>query len=430
MPKMSTTTSAKDDAIAFASQKCFHQSITIGPTSAHQKLRVSFATTSGFDDEGKNGLETILFCGGMGASRLLLYRFDALAKKEGVRVRSHASSFFLSTSFFFLFFWLPGMDMLIFNLGFQAGGGWFDTSSSGSKSTSMVGRRARRTRASRRQDYITTIPLGGCDLRHQHPPPAPSSPTSPSPIRRFFKYAISSPPSPLSLSPKKQALLMEMPNSSLAPLMKVVDKLPSALVGSLHHITSFVGGYIAPSVQFSSGMMGVTDDLPEDQCQTHYDMSSKSWSEVCKLQGKYARLEDMRYAFALLCFAFSYSLPLVSFSSIFLLGIIYRKVAILMPRDPYNSGISADANLCMQKDSKDWCTHTSLPTTISSLQQLYPQQSRPLTIRAYFAASDQIIGRGGQVYFEECWKRGNDAQGQVDFASKGVDDTDHDNIPL
>jgi len=84
---MSATTSAKDDAIAFASQKCFHRSITIGPTSAHQKLRVSFATTSGFDDDDdKNGLETILFCGGMGASRLLLYRFDALAKKEGVRV--------------------------------------------------------------------------------------------------------------------------------------------------------------------------------------------------------------------------------------------------------------------------------------------------------------------------------------------------------
>jgi len=34
------------------------------------------------------------------------------------------------------------------------------------------------------------------------------------------------------------------------------------------------------------------------------------------------------------------------------------------------------------------------------------------------------------VYFEDCWKKGNDVQGQVDFAAKGVDDTDHDNIPL
>jgi len=116
--------------------------------------------------------------------------------------------------------------MLIFNLGFQAGGRWFDTSSSGTKSTSMAGRRARRTRASRRQDYIITIPLGGCDLRHQHPPPAPSSPTSPSPIRRFFKYAISFPTLAPCLLPKKQALLMEMPNSSLGPslfLFSTVD---------------------------------------------------------------------------------------------------------------------------------------------------------------------------------------------------------------
>ncbi|KEQ78591.1 hypothetical protein M438DRAFT_350338 [Aureobasidium pullulans EXF-150] len=337
---MSTTTSAKDDAIAFASQKCFHQSITIDPTSAHQKLRVSFATTSGFDDDGKNDLETILICGGMGASRLLLYRLDALAKKEGVRV---------------IFIDRPGVGGSTPVPLDQRVQVWLDAVPAvlehlGVKTISLLSHSAGAIYA------INTLLLLPHLLHPQHP------------------YAA-------FLTPWVH------PCFSSAPLMQVVDKLPSALVGSLHHITSFVGGYIAPSVQFSSGMMGVTDDLPEDQCQNYYDMSSKSWSEVCKLQGKYARLEDM-------------------------------------------SGISADANLCMQKDSKDWCTHTSLPTTISSLQQLYPQQSRPLTIRAYFAASDQIIGRGGQVYFEECWKRGNDAQGQVDFAAKGVDDTDHDNIPL
>ncbi|THY02793.1 hypothetical protein D6D03_04835 [Aureobasidium pullulans] len=380
---MSATTSAKDDAIAFASQKCFHQSITIDPTSAHQKLRVSFATTSGFDDDGKNDLETILFCGGMGASRLLLYRFDALAKKEGVRVifidRPGVGGSTPVPLDQRVQVWLEAVPAVLEHLGV--------------KTISLLSHSAGAIYA------INTLLLLPHLLHPQHPFAALLTP-------------------------------WVHPCFSSAPLMQVVDRLPSALVGSLHHITSFMGGYIAPSIQFSSGMMGVTDDLPEDQCQDYYDMSSKSWSEVCKLQGKYARLEDMRYAFALLCFAFSYSLPLVSFSSIFLLGIAYRKVTILMPRDPYNSGISADANLCMQKDSKDWCTYTSLPTTISSLQQLYPQQSRPLTIRAYFAASDQIIGRGGQVYFEECWKRGNDAQGQVDFAAEAVDDTDHDNIPL
>ncbi|THV76831.1 hypothetical protein D6D29_08400 [Aureobasidium pullulans] len=338
---MSATTSAKDDAIAFASQKCFHRSITVGPTSAHQKLRVSFATTSGFDDDdGKNGLETILFCGGMGASRLLLYRIDALAKKEGVRV---------------IFIDRPGVGGSTPVPLDQRVQVWLDAVPAvlehlGVKTISLLSHSAGAIYA------INTLLLLPHLLHPHHP---------------FAAF----------LTPWVH------PCFSSAPLMQVVDKLPSALVGSLHHITSFVGGYIAPSVQFSSGMMGVTDDLPEDQCQNYYDMSSKSWSEVCELQGKYVRLEDM-------------------------------------------SGISADANLCMQKDSKDWCTHTSLPTTISSLQQLYPQQSRPLTIRAYFAASDQIIGRGGQVYFEECWKKGNVVQGQVDFAAKGVDDTDHDSITL
>ncbi|THZ15475.1 hypothetical protein D6C89_09709 [Aureobasidium pullulans] len=398
---MSTTTSAKDDAIAFASQKCFHRSITIGPTSAHQKLRVSFATTSGFDDDdGKNGLETILFCGGMGASRLLLYRFDALAKKEGVRV---------------IFIDRPGVGGSTPVPLEQRVQVWLDAVPAvlehlGVKTISLLSHSAGAIYA------INTLLLLPHLLHPLHP------------FAAFLSMQF--PPHPCPLLVTQKASFTNGDAEQLHGFILVVDKLPSALVGSLHHITSFVGGYIAPSIQFSSGMMGVTDDLPEDQCQDYYDMSSKSWSEVCRLQGKYARLEDMRYAFALLCFAFSYSLPLVSFSSIFLLGIAYRKVAILMPRDPYNSGISADANLCMQKDSKDWCTYTSLPTTISSLQKLYPQQSRPLTIRAYFAASDQIIGKGGQVYFEDCWKKGNDAQGQVDFAAKGVDDTDHDNIPL
>ncbi|THX24982.1 hypothetical protein D6D10_10013, partial [Aureobasidium pullulans] len=243
-PKMSTTTSAKDDAIAFASQKCFHRSITIGPTSAHQKLRVSFATTSGFDDDGKNGLETILFCGGMGASRLLLYGIDTLAKKEDVRVifidRPGVGGSTPVPLDQRVQVWLEAVPAVLEHLGV--------------KTISLLSHSAGALYA------INTLLLLPHLLHPHHPYAA------------FLSTQFPPHPRPLPVT-QKQALLMEMPNSSLAPLMKVVDKLPSALVGSLHHITSFVGGYIAPSIQFSSGMMGVTDDLPEDQCQTHYDMS-------------------------------------------------------------------------------------------------------------------------------------------------------------
>ncbi|THY13804.1 hypothetical protein D6D01_08267 [Aureobasidium pullulans] len=349
---MSTATSAKDDAIAFASQKCFHQSITIAPTSAHQKLRVSFATTSNFDDDGedRNGLETILFCGGMGASRLLLYRVDALAKKEGVRV---------------MFIDRDGDTDFV----------WFRPGVGGSTPVPLD---------QRVQVWLEAVPAV---LEHLDVKTISLLSHSAGAIYAINTLLLL----PHLLHPQHPfaALLTPWvhPSHSSAPLMQVVDKLPSSLVGSLHHITSFIGGYIAPSIQFSSGMMGiVTDDLAEDECMSCYGMSSKTWAEVCKLQGKYVRLEDM-------------------------------------------SGISADANLCMQKDSKDWGTYTSLPTTISSLQQRYPRQLRPLTIRTYFAASDQIIGKGGQVYFEECWKKGN-AQGQVDFGVKSVRGTDHDSITL
>ena len=86
--------SHKDAALAFASRKCFHQSIRLPSVGSLRgnSLRVSFATTSNFDhgderDGGSGGeLQTILFCGGMGASRLMVYRLDALARRKGVRV--------------------------------------------------------------------------------------------------------------------------------------------------------------------------------------------------------------------------------------------------------------------------------------------------------------------------------------------------------
>ena len=40
-----------------------------------------------------------------------------------------------------------------------------------------------------------------------------------------------------------------------------------------------------------------------------------------------------------------------------------------------------------------------------------------------------MIGKGGQSYFEDCWRQGN-IRGEVDFVAKTVPDTDHDSIIL
>jgi hypothetical protein len=85
------------------------------------------------------------------------------------------------------------------------------------------------------------------------------------------------------------------PSHSSAPLMQVVDKLPSSWIGNLHHIHSFVGNWVAPSIAFSSARMGVKPSLSEEESQKWYGMSAAVWDEVGKVQMKWQGREDMRY---------------------------------------------------------------------------------------------------------------------------------------
>jgi hypothetical protein len=157
--------------------------------------------------------------------------------------------------------------------------------------------------------------------------------------------------------------------------------------------------------------MGVMPTLGEEECQRVYGMSASTWDEVGRLQQKWQSKEDMRYVF----------LPCS-------LGIMILT---------NNSGISADSLLCMQKDGKDWDIYASLPSTITSLRNVYASQSSDasvtskLTIKAYFAAFDALIGQGGQKYFEQCWREGNaEVEGKLRFEAKVVGGTDHDSIVL
>lgn len=101
------------------------------------------------------------------------------------------------------------------------------------------------------------------------------------------------------------------------------------------------------------------------------------------------------------------------------------------------SGVSADATLCMQRTAEDWDAYSSLPSCIALLRTTCPPQSPDasstgtLTLKVYFAESDALIGKGGQRYFEQCWKEGNvDGEGKVAFEARVVEGADHDSIVL
>jgi hypothetical protein len=84
------------------------------------------------------------------------------------------------------------------------------------------------------------------------------------------------------------------PTHSSAPLMQVVDKLPSSWIGNFHHMHSFIGNWVAPSIAFSSAKMGVKASLLEEESQRLYGMSASTWDEVGKVQVKWQGKEDMR----------------------------------------------------------------------------------------------------------------------------------------
>lgn len=113
------------------------------------------------------------------------------------------------------------------------------------------------------------------------------------------------------------------------------------------------------------------------------------------------------------------------------------------------SAISADATLCMQKDGEDWGVYSSLPKAIEVFKTTYTSEAQPqsitsgptpssssssfhprrLTFAVYFSSSDVMIGKGGQQYFENCWKQGN-ADEKIEYKARTVPESDHDSIIL
>ncbi len=79
--------SSTNYAVTHAANRCFHQWTTYpSPEGEGTTLKVSFATTSNFNDPGADDMPTLFIHGPMVASRYFLAGYDYLARKVGVRV--------------------------------------------------------------------------------------------------------------------------------------------------------------------------------------------------------------------------------------------------------------------------------------------------------------------------------------------------------
>jgi hypothetical protein len=88
-----------------------------------------------------------------------------------------------------------------------------------------------------------------------------------------------------------------------------------------------------------------------------------------------------------------------------------------------------EAKLCLMKGGKaDWGVLADYEACVRSIAEYESDGvAAKLRVDAGFAASDLIIGKGGQEYFEKCWRQEGMA-GKVDFESRTYEGTDHDSV--
>ena len=77
-----TSFSSEEEAIRTICTKHFHQALWLPETANHSKLRVTYSTTTNFDNIS---LPAVLFIGPMFGTRWMALHFDKLARDCGAR---------------------------------------------------------------------------------------------------------------------------------------------------------------------------------------------------------------------------------------------------------------------------------------------------------------------------------------------------------
>ena len=180
-------------------------------------------------------------------------------------------------------------------------------------------------------------------------------------------------------------------------LWNMMSKLPVGVFGAWNNVVGFIQQQVAPSVAWSGGLVTAVSGMFKTSTEEtstageRYGTSEEVGNEIQRLQTKYFFSEDTTAA-------------------------------------------NEEAKLCLKKgDSVTWGICDNYEEYVRSLcaQEREMRSKDPslpkLKLRAYFASSDVMIGKGGHQYFDKCW--GQDGVSDVvDFESKELPGTDHDSV--
>lgn len=177
-------------------------------------------------------------------------------------------------------------------------------------------------------------------------------------------------------------------------LASLLTKFPETLLNYWAPLNMFINDKVMPSVSWSGGIVTSSVALVSSPTATSYDRygyDEDTTKSIEKHSSKYQFSEDI-------------------------------------------TGVNEEAKLCLKKcDEAAWGEAADYLSCIkqiamneTALHQADPS-SNTLTVEAFFAASDVMIGQQGQAYFERCWQS-DEVKGQVHFASSSFPNTNHDSI--
>ncbi|KAM7183367.1 hypothetical protein V8F33_013638 [Rhypophila sp. PSN 637] len=207
------------------------------------------------------------------------------------------------------------------------------------------------------------------------------------------------------------------PSHSRVTTMLMLQSFPSSLFGIYHHIPKMINtggrafGRLADMFPASSGSGLIAGGVPSD---------------LDPVQRNRQRLDT------------EYGLSVA----------VQQELQALVQKSMFGeslSGADSEALFCLRKGPEGlWGECDDYADAVRKLVDLERSRQnnrdlgvvgrgkkRGLTVHAYFAETDAMIGKKGQTYFEICWNgQGHNFDDVVQFRSTTVKDTDHDSVVL
>jgi hypothetical protein len=186
--------------------------------------------------------------------------------------------------------------------------------------------------------------------------------------------------------------------------MTLASKIPSPVIDYLSPLQGFVMSKVAPTLSFSGGLISSSAALLGSKPDANAEVQAGSIEDAAEKYGV-----DLETAKLISSYAVRFNLA-----------------------EDKTAG-NEEAKLCLMKGgSASWGVLADYEACVRSIADAEVATSedgqvKRLRVDASFAASDLLIGKGGQEYFEKCWRQEGMA-GKVDFDSHICEGTDHDSV--